>query len=180
MEKRVAADTRDHLSATTLAELRLRRAAVDGDAAEFRRAETAARTALEREPGHVAAKVAPARALVGEGRCDEARRIVVDVLDAQPRNVGALDAAFDVAFAAGDDRAAQAYADRLLAINEEPGTLSRLGRLAEKRGDASGAAALYRRAVRGAQDLGAMPAEVDEYRRLEAHASSSAAKATPK
>jgi tetratricopeptide (TPR) repeat protein len=179
MEKRVAADPRDFLSPTTLAELRFRRAAANGDAAEFRRAESAARTALEREPTHLAAKVALSQALLGEGRVDEARRIVVEILDAQPRHVGALGAAFDVAFAAGDDRAAQAYADRLLAINEEPGTLSRLGRLAERRGDAMGAAALYRRAVRGAQDLGAMPEEIEEYRRLETHAKA-ASKAAPR
>jgi tetratricopeptide (TPR) repeat protein len=179
MEKRAAADPRDFLSPTTVAEMRLMRAGIDGDVAEFRRAESAARTALEREPSHLAARAALARALAGEGRTDEARPIVADILEREPRNVGALEAAFDVAFAKGDDRAARAYADRLLAINEEPGTLMRLGRLAERRGDAAGAAALYRRAIRGAQDLGGMPAEIDAYRRLETRAAA-AAKAPPR
>jgi tetratricopeptide (TPR) repeat protein len=170
MERRTAEDPRDHLSPTTLAELRLSRADATGDVEEYRRAETAARTALARKPDHLAGKVALARALLGEGRGDEARRVVHEILDAQPRHVGALAAAFDVAFAAGDDRAAQSYADRLLAINEAPETLSRVGRLAERRGDCVGAAALYRRAAVGAENLGGMPSEIDGYRRLEAHA----------
>jgi len=169
-ERRVAADPRDHLSATLLAELHLRRAAPSGDVAEYRAAQTAARTALEREPNHVAAKVALARALLGEGRPDEARRIVHDVLDAEPRHVGALETAFDVAFAAGPERDAQVFADRLLAVNEEPGTLRRLGQLAERRGDAAGAAKLYHRARLVADGLGAMQDELDDYRRREAHA----------
>jgi len=178
MEKRTAADPRDHLSPTTLAELRLRRAVLDGDVAQYRLAEAAARTALEREPGHVPAKAALARALCGGGRGEEAGRMLVDVLDAQPRHVGALAAAFDVAFAAGDVRRAQTYADRLLAINEAPETLRCLGLLAERRGDAAGAAALFRRAVRGASSLGGMPDEIEEYRRLETRAAGAAKAAT--
>jgi tetratricopeptide (TPR) repeat protein len=164
-EKRTAADPRDHLSATTLAELHLRRAAESLDSAEFAAAERAARTALEREPGHPPAIVALALAAAGQGRGDEARRSLDELLVLQPRNVPALGAAFDVALAAGDVRIARSLADRLLAINEEPGTLSRMAQIAEQGGDVDRATALWRRAADAAADLGALPDEKSEYPR---------------
>jgi predicted Zn-dependent protease len=167
-ERRTAADPRDHLSATILAELCQRRAAASGDAALYVRSERAARTALERQPGHPAAIVALARALLGLGRASEARRLVSDLLDTQPRHVGALETSFDIAFAANDLRTARQFADRLLAVNEEPGTLRRLAQLAERDGDPARAASLYDRAAENAMALGAMQDEIDDYRRREA------------
>jgi tetratricopeptide (TPR) repeat protein len=166
-ERRTADDPRDHLSATLLAELHLRRAAAQPRDEEFAAAERAARTALERQPGHPGALVALTEALVGLGRLDEARNTIEPFLDTQPRHVGALFAAFDVAFAAGDDRRASVLADRLLAINEEPGTLRRLAQVAERSGDLDRALALLRRAASDAETLGGMPDEVEDYRRRE-------------
>jgi tetratricopeptide (TPR) repeat protein len=169
-ERRVAADPRDHLSATTLAELHLRRADATGDPGAFLRAGAAARTALERSPSHKPALVALARALLGQGKAGEARAIVKTILDEDPRHVGALETAFDVAFAGGDELLAKQYAERLLAINEDPGTLARLARLCERRARPGEAAELYRRAVVAAERLGAMQDEIDLYRRAEARA----------
>jgi predicted Zn-dependent protease len=167
-ERRTADDPRDHLSATILAELHLRRAAASSSRDEYLAAEKAARTALARQPGHPAALVALTEALVGLGRPDEARTTIEPFLDTQPRHVGALGAAFDVAYAAGDDRRASVLADRLLAINEEPGTLRRLAQVAEKGGDRERAVALLRRAAADAEQLGGLPDEIADYRRREA------------
>jgi tetratricopeptide (TPR) repeat protein len=169
-ERHTAEDPRDHLSATMLAELRLRRAGETLDPEEFRRAEVAAKTALERQPGHPPAIVALARAVAGQGRADEARKLVHDLLDVQPRNVPALNAAFDfalddLALGTARESAASAYADRLLAVNEEPGTLSRMAQIAELHADFDRAVALFRRAARSAEDLGGLPPEIAEYRR---------------
>src|SRR5262245_44608599 len=111
-EKRTADDPRDFLSATILADLHLRRAAASPSREEYVAAEKAARTALERQKDHPAALVALTEALVGQGRLDEARDTIEPFLDAQPRHVGALGAAFDVAIAKGDDRRAAILADR--------------------------------------------------------------------
>ncbi len=163
-EKRTAADPRDHLSATTLAELHLRRADETLDVAAFAAAERCARVALERQPGHPPAQVLLARAAAGQGRAEEARRSLDELLALHPRNVPALGAAFDIALAAGDVRTARALSDRLLAINEEPGTLSRMAQLAERDGDVERAIGLYRRASDAAERLGALPAELAQYR----------------
>jgi tetratricopeptide (TPR) repeat protein len=169
-ERRTAADSRDHLSATTLAELYLTRAESSGDADDWRQAESAARTALERQKDHPAAIVALARAATGQGRTDEGRGLVLDLLDRQPRHVGALCAAFDFALAAKDLPRAEAYAERLLGVNEEPATLRRLAQMAETKGDVDRAVALYRRAAADAQNLGALPTEVADYHRRAATA----------
>jgi predicted Zn-dependent protease len=167
-DRRTADDPRDHLSATILAELHLRRAAASSSRDEYLAAEKAARTALARQPGHPAALVALTEALVGLGRLDEARTTIEPFLDTQPRHVGALFAAFDVAYAASDDRRASVLADRLLAINEEPGTLRRLAQVAEKGGDRERAVALLRRAAADAEQLGGLSDEIADYRRREA------------
>jgi tetratricopeptide (TPR) repeat protein len=166
-ERRTADDARDHLSATILADLHLRRAASSPHPDEYAAAEKAARTALERQPGHPAALVALTEALVGLGRLDEARDTIEPFLDTQPRHVGGLFAAFDVAYAQGDDRRAALLADRLLAINEEPGTLRRLAQVALTNREFDRALALLRRAAADAEALGGLPDEIDEYRRRE-------------
>src|SRR5688572_7292642 len=66
-ERRTAADPRDHLSATKLAGLRIRRAANTADPVEWRRAEEAARTALQRDSKHLPARIALARSMLGAG-----------------------------------------------------------------------------------------------------------------
>ena len=164
-ERRTAADPRDHLSATILAELHLRRAAASAAQDDYAAAEKAARAALERQPGHPAALVALTEALVGLGRLDDARGTIEPFLDTQPRHVGALGAAFDIAFAAGDDARATALADRLLAINTEPGTLRRLAQVAERKGDYDRALELLRRAAADAEGLGGLPDEIADYNR---------------
>lgn len=164
-ERRVADDPRDHLSATILAELHLRRAAAAPSREEYSAAEKAARTALERQPGHPAALVALTEALVGLDRLDEARDTIEPFLDTQPRLVGALGAAFDVAFARRDEPRARALSDRLLAINEEPGTLRRLAQMAEWSRDYDRAIALLERAAFEAEVLGGLPDEIEDYRR---------------
>lgn len=164
-ERRTAADPRDHLSATILAELHLRRAAASAARDEYAAAEKAARAALDRQPGHPAALVALTEALVGLGRLDDARGTIDPFLETQPRHVGALGAAFDVAFAAGDDARAAALADRLLAINTEPGTLRRLAQVAERKGDFERALSLLRRAAADAEGLGGLPDEIEDYNR---------------
>jgi tetratricopeptide (TPR) repeat protein len=173
-ERRTADDPRDHLSATILADLHLRRATASASRDEYAAAEKAARTALERQPGHPAALVSLTEALVGLGRLDEARETIEPFLDTQPRHVGALGAAFDVAFARGDDRRASALADRLLAINEEPGTLRRLAQVAEKSGDRERAIALLQRAAADAERLGGLPDEIEDCRRREARLAAAA------
>ncbi len=167
-ERRTAEDPRDYLSATTLADLHLRRAAAAPSRDEYLAAEKAARTALARQPQHPGGIVALTEALVGLGRLDEARDTVEPFLDTQPRHVGALGAAFDVAFAQGDDRRAALFADRMLAVNEEPGTLRRMAQVAEKKGDRDRAIALLQRAAADAQHLGGLPDEIEDYRRREA------------
>ena len=164
-ERRVADDPRDHLSATILADLHLRRAAASPSRDEYAAAEKAARTALERQPSHAAALVALTEALVGLDRLDEARDTIDPFLDTQPRHVGALGAAFDVAYAKGDEARAKALADRLLAINEEPGTLRRLAQIAERSGDYDRAVALLDRAAAEAEEIGGLPDEIEDYRR---------------
>lgn len=167
-ERRTAEDPRDFLSATILADLHLRRAAASSSRDEYLAAEKAARMALERQPQHPGGVVALTEALVGLGRLDEARDTIEPFLDTQPRHAGALCAAFDVAFAKGDDQRAALLADRLLAVNEEPGTLRRMAQIAERKGDRDRAIALLQRAADDAEDLGGLPDEIADYRRREA------------
>lgn len=164
-ERRTAADPRDHLSPALLAELHLRRAAETGDPACFTAAERAARTSLERSARHPPAVASLAHALGATGRADEASRLVFDVLDDQPRSVPLLCAAFDLAAAADDWARADVFAERLLALNEEPATLCRLAQVAARAGRTDHAVALLRRAANDADELGGLPAELAEYRR---------------
>ncbi|MCE9637287.1 MAG: hypothetical protein K8T90_16400 [Planctomycetes bacterium] len=164
-ERRTAGDPRDHLSPATLASLYLRRGEELRDATAFEPAEKAARTSLARKPDHAAAKVLLARALAGQGKLPEAGVLLRNVLSDAPRDVRALEASFDLAIARGDEPSAVAMSDRLLAINEEPGTLSRLAQMAARRGDVNRAVTLFRRASDEAADLGGLPGEIAEYRR---------------
>ncbi len=148
-----------------LAELHLRQAEETLAREDFLAAEAAARTALDRSAGHPPAVAALAQALAATDRARDGERLVHDLLTDQPRNAQLLCVGFDLAVAAGDWRDAAGYAERLLAINEEPATLRRLAQIAAHDGDAGGAVSLLRRAAAEAGELGGLPREIAEYRR---------------
>lgn len=153
-EPRVAADSRDYLSALHLADAYLDRARATADLADLQRAEAVLAQIAGAAPDSTQVLSRQAQVAFSLHEFSRAAVLADQVIATAPQDLTALAVAADARLEMGDLAGARERYDRLATLAPSGPVWSRLGRLAWLEGDVSDALALIQRAISDADANG--------------------------